>query len=616
MSYKYYKLKIDSIVVLLLLFFTIQGVAQINRPVGINLAGIEDWSEEFVFVNVMNQSREWITHGLADGSEWSSGVDIPMRTDGYPIEIPYDNGIDPPQGLRALLYFGELENIYPSGNYQLKIEGTGTVELWGAASGIFNSPIDTTIMVDNSLGGIAIEILESKIEDPIHNIKMIMPGFENLVATDPFHPELIDFLEDFQVIRFMDWMKTNDSEVKTWSDRTTSDYITQTASSGVAYEHIINLCNRLKKDPWINIPHQADDNFIEEFARLFRDQLDPELTIYVEYSNEVWNSIFSQNIYAAEQAAILDYPGEPWEQSWQYTAKRSADVFEIFEEEFVNDNRFVKVLPGFAASPWVTNFILESFHDPFYNPNGITADALTIAPYFGGALGDEISEQGLEESTSVEQLMDSLALRLPESYTYMSDTKALADNFDLRFIAYEGGQHVVANWPYNQNEQFVEKLLEVNRHPRMEEFYCEYFDQWYDTVGGELFCHFSSHGQYNQFGAWGIKETYDDVEAPKYEALKNCVFEKNITTSSEPEFGKMAELKLYPNPVDDQITIEAKDSNYNVSLINSSGQEVAKHSFQGSQYEINMNGLPDGLYFMRITNGTTSDVQLKKVVKL
>lgn len=596
--------------------FTIAGYAQINRLVGINLAGIQDWSEEFVFVDVMNQSREWISHDFAANADWSSDVQIPLRSDGYPLEIPYDNGVDPPQGIRTLMYFGDLENVYPAGSYRFLVDGSGLVELWGAASGTFLCPLDTFINVDNSQGGIALELLESQASDPIHNIRMVMPGFENVYQTDKFHPELIEFLQDFQVIRFMDWMKTNDSEVVSWSDRNLIENYTQTHASGIAYEYIIELCNLLKKDAWINIPHQADDLFITEFARLFRDQLDSDLKIYIEYSNEVWNGIFKQNIYAAEQAELLGYPGETWERSWIYTAKRSADIFEIFENEFSDDSRFIKVIPGFSASPWVSNFILERFNESQYNPNQISADVLAIAPYFGGSLADDISEQGLSNSINVEQIIDSLQERLPEAYSFMSETKTIANDFNLGLIAYEGGQHLVANYPNNENELFVEKLLEVNRRPEIEDIYCEYFEQWYEIVEGGLFAHFSSHGGYSRYGSWGLKETYQDKQAPKYLALKNCVFNENFLTSFEEVSEVSTSFDLYPNPVENKFYINGEMAKYEITILNAKEEVVANYSSIDLNTGIQVNNLPNGLYLVIIKSKENSNISVEKFIKM
>lgn len=517
-----------SLSFLILIAATYTAFAQINRPVGINLTGIQDWSEEYVFVDVFKQSRNWIAHENRSGAPWSSGVAIPLRSDGYPIEIPYDNGVDPVQSIRTLMYFGEnLWGHYPGGNYRLIASGSGQIRLWGAASGTFQCPVDTIVFVDSTRGGIGLEIDTSLINDPVRDIHVVMTGFHNTFESQLFHPELIKFVEDFQVIRFMDWMKTNDSPVRTWADRNHTDHFTQTTNNGVAYEYILELCNRTYSNPWICIPHQADSMYIVNMARILRDSLDPCLKIYVEYSNEVWNSIFAQNQYAAVQGDSLGYGGQPWDRAWKYTAKRSADVFQIFENEFTNHDRFIKVVPSQAANSWVTNYILDRFSEPLYNPTGVTADAVAIAPYFDGGIANRIGAAGLMASVTVNELVDSLELALPQAYGWMDATKTVADNHGLDLLAYEGGQHLVAYFPYYNDTAFVRKLLDVNRHPRMQSMYCEYFEHWYDTTQADMFCAFSSHGAYSKYGAWGMKESYEDTLAPKYLGMRNCVFSQN-----------------------------------------------------------------------------------------
>ena len=58
------------------------------------------------------------------------------------------------------------------------------------------------------------------------------------------------------------------------------------------------------------------------------------MQVYVEYSNEVWNSQFTQNAYAAKQGVALGLAdaAEPWVAAWLYTSYRSVQIFDIFEE--------------------------------------------------------------------------------------------------------------------------------------------------------------------------------------------------------------------------------------------------------------------------------------------
>ncbi len=551
-TYRFPQTQLFALCLFFLFGSTDSLLAQTDRPIGINLTGIEDYSPEYVFTDVFRQCRPWIAHENRFGAAWSSGVEIPLRADGYPLKIPYDDGTHAPQIVRTLLFFGSaLPDHYPGGNYRLMASGSGVLRLWGAASGSYRCPVDTLVYVDSSLGGIAIEIEESLESDPVHAIRFIMPGFANSYKEEIFNPALLSFLDDFSLIRFMDWMKTNFSPVRHWEDRNKTDYYTQTLENGVAPEYIIRLCNSRGKDPWICIPHAADDNYIENLARLFRDSLDPERKLYIEYSNEVWNSIFTQSGYADSMGAALGYSGNPWEQGWQFYAKRSADVFRIFEAEFGADDRLVKVLAS-QSSPWLSNYIISRFREPGYNPDGTRADALAIAPYFGGRVAMSIGQAGLADSVTVDDILDSLERSLPEAFGYMDEVKAVADSAGLQFLAYEGGQHLVAYYPYHNDTAFVSKLVRANRHERIYDIYCRYFNHWFDSTGGGLFAHYSSHSSFGKWGSWGVKEYLEDTLAPKYRALQECVFSFNrdtvISGRIEALVPDKASLRVFPQP--------------------------------------------------------------------
>ena len=75
-----------------------------------------------------------------------------------------------------------------------------------------------------------------------------------------------------------------------------------------------------------------------------RDQVDPALKIYVEYSNETWNTIFSQTTYVQDQGEVLALSESRWQAGQRFAALRSIQMWEIFEQEFIDDSRFEKVL--------------------------------------------------------------------------------------------------------------------------------------------------------------------------------------------------------------------------------------------------------------------------------
>lgn len=506
-------------------------------PIGINLARYSEYSPEFLFKDAFKSCREWITFNADGSGPGDTFVDIPLRDDGYPVQIPYDDGVHPPQAVRTLIFW-DLPHGHPAGAYTLLSEGIGSIRIRqqeGGATAIVPSPANY-VFNSNGRGGIIIDILESDADNEVCNIRFVPNAFLADYESQPFQPQLLEFLETFQCIRWMNLMVTNGWEppgashstgslVTRWEERNRPNYYSQSLANGVAYEYLAHLCNATGKDAWVNIPEKADDSFIRQFAILLQEQLDPELKIYVEYSNEVWNGIFGQHHYAARQGNSLGYPEPAWEQAWRYTAKRSADVFAIFESVFDDDSRLVKVLPAQAHSPGasVASVIITTFEDPAYNSHGVTADALAIAPYFGNRVAGEIGAAGLINTISIDAILDRAAASLPDANARVAEHKALADAHGLQLLAYEGGQHLAPAGPYRNDTALGRKLNEANRHPRMWDLYCDYLQQWYDNGGG-LFLHYSSHTRYSQAGSFGLKEYLDQPleEAPKYGAVMEC----------------------------------------------------------------------------------------------
>jgi hypothetical protein len=95
---------------------------------------------------------------------------------------------------------------------------------------------------------------------------------------------------------------------------------------------------------------------------MVKERLDPSLKIYIEYSNEVWNGQFPQSRYAGEQGVKLGLgPKEkPWEAGWHFTALRSMQIFQIWEDVFGGHDRFIRVLPTQSGNAGVSDGILRS----------------------------------------------------------------------------------------------------------------------------------------------------------------------------------------------------------------------------------------------------------------
>jgi len=346
-----------------------------------------------------------------------------------------------------------------------------------------------------------------------------MPGFEDTWQQDPFHPAFLKRWQGMACFRFMDWMHTNGSEIATWQDRPTLEHATF-SKRGVALEWMIELCNRTQVDPWFCTPHLADDDFIRRFATMVKERLDSSRKIYIEYSNEVWNGQFKQSHYAGEQGVKLGLgPKEkPWEAGWHFTALRSMQIFQIWEDVFGGHDRFIRVLPTQSGNTGVSEGIL-SFRDAAKH-----ADALAGAPYMPFSIGrGKLADLGEQmKDWNVDQLLDYFEeTAFQNSLGRMDKDKAVADKYGLKLIAYEGGQHMVA---FVKDRDLVARLTETmqqaNRHPRMGDLYRRYFDHWED-IGGDTFAVFSSISRWSNHGAWGLAEFYDSPtsEYPKLDAV-------------------------------------------------------------------------------------------------
>ncbi len=475
------------------------------RPrLGINLAGPADWNTELPFVDVFRMSRPWISQ--QEGKRWGQGP--PLHLDDY----GWVKSLEPNGWAETLMC--TIENgRYPSGRYVVLYRGEGTLAFAGSARIVDERPGRIVIDVDSSRGPIFLQLRKTNPADYIRDIRVIMPGFESTYEQNPFHPVFLKRWQGISCFRFMDWMETNGSQIRTWAERPTLQHATF-ALRGVALEWMIELCNRQKADAWFCMPHQADDDFVRQFARMVCEKLDPELKVYIEYSNEVWNAIFAQHRFAAEEGQQRGFGERPWEAAWRYTAYRSMQIFRIWEEEFGGRDRLVRVLPSQAANPYVSEQILK-FRDAYHH-----ADALAIAPYISMNIppdGDKLRAEDVAGWT-LDQLLDYVESRsLPEAIRWMKQQKEVADRYGLKLIAYEAGQHLVGVGGAENNEKLTQLLLAANRHPRMGEIYRKYYDAW-EAIGGDLLCHFSSVSRWSKWGSWGLLEYFDEDESasPKF----------------------------------------------------------------------------------------------------
>jgi hypothetical protein len=395
---------------------------------------------------------------------------------------------------------------------------------------------------------IHLEIQTSSAADPIRQVEVLAPGqATGDLQAEPFHPAFLDKLSPFRILRFMDWLQTNGNPLQTWTERTKQTEYTQTRPQGVAHEWIIRICNRTGKHPWICIPHRADDDYVRQTARLYRDTLAPGLVLYVEYSNETWNGHpdFTQTQYVNQRGLELGLHSQQHLAGQRYTALRSAQIFGILAEEYgpAQRHRHVNVLASQAAAlESVTLPRVEALNDPALNPQGHAADVIAIAPYFGVNFrpvpGTESNPQPtIQPMPTVDELVTTFSQNtMQDAVGWVTAHRGLADEQGVRLVCYEGGQHFTGIGGAENNDELTARLFAANRDPRMGDRYREYF-RLMQQAGVDLFMNFGHIKSWSKYGAWGALQSQEQpvAESPKWQAI----LERGEGLNAEREEGRL-----------------------------------------------------------------------------
>ncbi len=474
-----------------------------NSPkgfLGINLAEVTYYTREWVFVDAMKQSRDWLPTRSGGSNPWNSGETLSLNKDGWPI-------LNDGQAAHTIMMI-DTQGAYPAGRYVCTYDGDGTIEFNYDAKVVSRNGNRIELDVSPTNRGIYLRIDQSNPNDPVRNVKVWLPGFEN--AASSFHPLYLSRLKPFSVIRFMDWQRTNGSETTNWSDRASATNYTQGTDRGVALKYMIELCNELGADPWFCMPHMADDDYVRRFAAQVKAQLRPDLNVYIEWSNELWNSQFPQHkwVKANTDGQSLS---EAFRQDWADQADRD---FDVWRDVFGPDSaRVIRLAVGQKDNPWVTRKLVEALDGQF--------DAISCSTYFGFTRSQR---DQLSSSTTADDIlnmaMDEMSRGLRSNYQAHGDlARTWSTNLGrtIPLIGYEGGQHYTAS---GGDPPWAQALIDIQSHPRMYDVYLANMREW-ENAGGSLFNAFNFVEKPDKWGSWGQLEFQDQTldKAPKYRAL-------------------------------------------------------------------------------------------------
>jgi hypothetical protein len=513
--------------------------------IGTNLSAVNDYATQLSFLDGFKASRDWITQ---NDSQWDTQEEDKLDLDenGWVKSLPTLGSPAAYTRVATLLY---VSTSYKGGQYIARYDGEGTIDYgFDAKKNLAAStPGRDVLDVTPTNAGIVIRITATdpnKTGNYLRNISVVPAAYEKTYKTEIFNPEFVEKVKDFTVFRFMEWMEINNSTQGKWSDRPTPNSARYSSHGGVPLEIMVEFANRNHRDPWFCIPHMATDEYVANFARYVKENLEPQRKVYVEYSNEVWNGMFWQSRWVMQRGK-QEFPNlggssGDFLKTIAWYSKRTTEITRIWDEVFGEDkDRVIGIMSGQGVNPWVLQQELKYlWTDKPLSHAEYGIDAIAIAPYFGFHIGSpkyksQVSSWASDIKSGLDKLFEELTEggvlpnapkqgALKQAYQTITDHAKLAKQENLQLLAYETGQHLAGTGGVENNNAITRLFIEANRDPRMGEIYRDYIAQWF-ALGGGLYINFNDISRPSKWGSWGILERVSQTSSPKYEAVLEAV---------------------------------------------------------------------------------------------
>lgn len=570
-----------------------------RMAMGVNVSGMADWSREHALINRYRQVRSNIIT-FHSGSSWDTGMEsqLTLDADGYPNQVPQATTASANTMVRYVIS-SENANLRANEQYVFLYDGTATFSINQV---IINSTTPGRVLftVPPVSGNIWIDINETPLGDHIRNFRLLKVEDEFVdLSANIFNATFLSRLSPFKAIRFMDWGATNASPHVSWANRKTVNERTYTGARGVPYEIMIALCNLTQKDIWICVPHAADDDYITQMATLFRDNLDPNLTVYLEYSNEMWNWLFTQTHWNNEHRPLNLSYGRAY-------SEKAMRVFRIWHTVYgAQSGRVKRVLGLQGGYNGLNEGILAQIPQNEW-------DLASPSHYFGldhGSTGNPVltsASTGEDVNTNARNAyFNSWLPTLKQDYR---NIRVLGK----KIVTYEGGQH----YTNFQTVPYQQAMYDAQYLPSMYNLYSDMLDT-IRTMGNQLAMAFTLSGiQESVYGSWGhLPDMYMSppytTTAPKYQVLieNSCLPFQGVQGESLPlELlvfdGKLEQdhtAYLYWETAHEQeVSHYVLERSFQGGAFEPIGEVAATNSSEGAMYSFYDRYLQPGVWYYRL----------------
>ncbi len=529
---------------------------------GINIRAPLDYEEDRLYADVIRTSRVFIS-----GPNVNSKIPAPVDTDGWPksdFSFYVWAGMDHMDGTYVLSFKGQADVARNGGRMSVSYNrdtntSTGTIHVIDSSSSSLALSFTNTKRNSSSTSGSGVT--------SIRLMRPLSPGSsKSYPPSTLFSNPIKKLVSKFSVIRFMDFLSSNGNVQTRWADRSQPSWASFNRNPGKAYgwqgiggpwEHVILLSNETGKDAWINIPALADDDYVLNVARLFAfgsdglnpytgprknpvyPPLDPNLKLYVEYSNELWNSAgpfpqFHDNCTAASDELVRTSGKSPlnWDGIWngvaynreasdnwtwkmcsRHTTKRSVEISNIFRSVFGDAEMIKRIRPvlmsqlGYAGGTLFneTKMMLDYYDN--------MAGDLVATPhppnyYFYGAGGSGYYSPSPKVST-LDEFFGDIRMKPSGFARNLQDDANLVAAMGLKRVAYEGGPDLGRRG--SARDTIAEQAV---NDKRMTSAMVDMHNAWSNN-GGDLFVYYISTGDYQ----WGFTPDVYNLATPKLHAV-------------------------------------------------------------------------------------------------
>ena len=538
----------------LLSFLLVNNVqAAPGHKLGYNTSGLHSLSSSNPFIDIFKISRGWITScefnwqknraidpGCTKKISFNTKETDKVTVDknGWPKRLP-SRGERPT--FTSVNAIWDLPANFPVGRHFVTYRGDADIAVLGDVDIIKQVPGRIDFNLRSPKRNLRLHITYINPRNYIRDIKVIPQKYANIYKKQIFNPDYVRSVRPFNSIRFMPWQNTKDTLLSRWNNRATPHSAFYNHNAGMPVETMVQLANVTNSSPWFSMPHMATDRFMQNFAHTVKKNLKRGQKVYVEYSNEVWNTMYPATHYAAQQGLKL-WPRGRLDIKNQYTralfiglnynAKRSKEMCRIFKRNL--GNRAVCVVSAYGSAPKMGEELMTC---PLAGGDCYKHfDAYAVAPYFGDYIA-RIENRNLVKRWSRQGRGGMNQLYREILYGGLAEDRykggaienaiedrvkknvALARKYGVKLLAYEGGQHLLrVDRKHAIHDPRVYKLFsDANRDPRMGKAYSKYLHAWH-RAGGDMLMHFNGISAMNDRSYFPMLEKAGGRSA-KYNAM-------------------------------------------------------------------------------------------------